>query len=117
MDKRKTTGKNNVIHFISLFSFVNSLNNLKTHELKNRLKTLNRNEIYYISEIIHNFLKGVITVDSVTFQALRLMRSDLHYLVKKSISLKNKHRLITSLRGVNILKLILPFASKLLSPT
>jgi len=114
MDSCKTTGKIKIkrIHQIQLFT--SALLKLNTTELVNRLKLLTNQEIGFICEIVTNFLCGNITVNSIKLRALHTSRHDLHKLVSKTTSNKTKKNLINSLIGLNIVKILLPYANNTL---
>jgi len=108
----KGNQSSSVTHFNSLKKFVSSLLELTTTQLAIRLKSLKNKEIGYISEIVLNFLNGGIRVNANEFHALRRMRTDLHLLSSRKSTNNSKKELLNSLKGLNILKILLPFTQK-----
>jgi len=110
MGKRKRTESAGVSHYHSIGEFVRGLLSLNTAALVKYLKSLKNKEIDYTSEIVLNFLNGRIGTNCNTLKALLRMRNDLHILASKSTSYKNKKLVLNSLRGLNIIKVLLPLA-------
>ena len=99
---------------------------LKIRELVTRLKTLNQlerveyfkkisnNDLDIIEEILLNATRGNIPLTAKAFKILRGTRKYIYNLISNKVSKKNKKQILYSLKGLQIISLILPLVSNLL---
>ena len=79
------------------------------------LSQLNKEHIQCLSEICSNFLKKHLTINPQIINKLRRYKVEIRNIARKKTSLKKKKSILTSKRGGNILSIILPLASSLIS--
>ena len=111
MDRSKIVEKISNSRLFKLKQFIIKLNSL-THS--NRLSYLNNiksDKINLNSEIVLNFLNNKIKTDIKLYTFLKRLKESLHILAKKSKSYISKRQLLSSLKDLQILKLILSLVS------
>ena len=94
-----------------LRSFIIKLTNISHSKRLIYLQTIKPDEIDLISEIILNFLNDNIKVDIKSYTFLKRLKKILYILVRKSKSYILKRKLLSSLKGLQILKILLPLVS------
>ena len=103
------------LHVRQLVNLLNKLKTLKPSERLNYFKNISKSEIKLISEIIHNFLKFNIKSDLKSLSISKRMNKLLYKLSSKRVSYLVKKQLLQTLKGLNILNLIIPLALNTLS--
>ena len=111
MDRFKTVKKISDERLYNLKEFIIKLNSLSHFNRLSYLKTIKSNEIDLISEIVLNFLNSNIKSDVKSYTFLKRLREILYILVNKSKSYISKRKILNSLKGLQILKLLLPLVS------
>ena len=91
------------------------LRKLDPRNRKSLLGQLNKDHIQCLSEIFSNFLKKHLTLNPKIIKKLRHYQSEIREIARKKTSLKKKKGILTSKRGGNILSIILPLATTLIS--
>ena len=79
------------------------------------IEHLQRPQLNCISEIFSNFLKCNLTKKPQVIARLRKHKRDIHRISLKKTPLREKRAILRSRRGGNILNVLLPIASALLS--
>ena len=91
--------------------------NLKHSERINYIDSIVNKEIDILTEIILNFLNGNIKVDTKSFNLLKRLRTELNIIARKKTPYKIKKQNFKSLKGLNILNILLPFTLKVFENT
>ena len=97
-------------HIKKLISFLRKLSQLKHSERLEYMKTITKPEVKLISELVYNFLHSNIKTTRKSLLLLKRLRKYLHQLSKKRISYLIKKKLLQTLKGLNILNIIIPLA-------
>lgn len=110
MDKTKCTRSNELEHFNKLINFLKQITKLSNSERLRYIDKFTNEELNYISEIVLNFLNNKLKTGFIEFNTLKNTRKELHSLVSKSKSYRLKRKLLKTLKGLNILNILLPLA-------
>ena len=114
MDFKITNGKH-LDHFKLMKSFISKILSFKkTTDRLSYLKKITRREIDYVSEIVLNFLKNKIHFAYREFSKLKKIKNFMREFVKNKKAYKIKKSLILSVKGLYLLNVLLPLASKTL---
>lgn len=97
-------------HLTNLKEFVEKLNNLEPSKQIHYIKKLTDQEIDYLSEIVLNFLSSKIKVNIANYQSLKKSKNILYHLASPKKSSKFKKKIFSTLKGLNILNILLPVA-------
>ena len=111
MDNIKTVKEVNDDRLCKLKLFLIKLNKLSHSKRLTYLQTIKPNEIDLISEIVLNFLNDNIKVDIRSYTFLKRLKKTLYILTHKSKSYILKRNLLSTLKGLQILKILLPLVS------
>lgn len=117
MGKRKHDRKIKVNskYFKKILKLVTTLSTLTNSERIAYLSRSKKEEIRIISEIVHNFLKCNIKCDTQSLRRMRRVKKYLYQLASKKISFSSKRQILQSLKGLNILNILLPLVLNTLS--
>ena len=107
--------KLNSSHALKLSRFVRKLLNLSHTERLEYFKTINREEVEFISEIALNFINCNIKHDTKSFSLLKRMKKYIYLLASKKTAISVKKDILKSLKGLNILNILLPLTINLFS--
>ena len=117
MGSKKISGKLKVSssHAIKIISLVRKiLRKTQTERLKFFLK-INENDLNLIVEIIINFLHGNIPYDITSLKLLKRVKKWIYILSSMKTSRSMKRNILSSLKGLQICKIIFPLLMKVLS--
>ncbi len=96
-------------HIDELTSFLKTFSKLSQSERVNYIKNkFSEKEINFFSEIASNFLRGNIKTDSISFKHLKRIKQYIYKLASNKTAKKYKHQLLSSLKGLQILNLLIP---------
>lgn len=109
--KHITNEQNN--HMNKLKKFIKKISKLSHTERIHFLKNIDLLEVNYISEIILNILHGQIKIDFRSHTLLKRMKNYLRKLRSKTVSYKVKKQLLTSIKGLHLLNIIIPYLLKI----
>ena len=98
--------KLNSSHALKLSRFVRKLLNLSHTERLEYFKTINREEVEFISEIALNFINCNIKHDTKSFSLLKRMKKYLYLLTLKKTGKTIKKKIIQSVKGLAILNIL-----------
>lgn len=98
-----------------IVQFIQYIQSLKSSDQQTVLKKINNTQIDYISEICLNFLSSNINTGYTKISLLAKFRNYIHKLSSRSVSYKTKRIIITSLKGLYILKILLPLTLQVLN--
>lgn len=101
-------------HVEKIVQFAKKLLKLSQTERLLYLENIKNNEIDLISEIVLNFLRCNIKSDSESKSILERVKKYLYILASKRKSISIKKKILKSLKGLNILNILLPLALKVL---
>lgn len=104
--------KVNSKRFKKISNFIKTILKLKHSERIIYFKTITKTEIDILSEIVLNFIKTNIKVDSKAYNLLKRLQVEIGKLAKSKVSYKIKREIIRSIKGLNIINILLPFAIK-----
>ena len=104
-----------VKYFRRLKIFAENLANKQPTELISYLKRVTLREIKFITEICINFLKGNISSAYALVDRLKNIKRVIYKLASPKTSIIEKRRIISSLKGVHILKQLAPVILKKLT--
>ena len=110
MGKRKYAGKIklNSLHMRKIIDFAKKINKFSNLEKVDYFKLIKRNEIDLLSEIVLNFIKCNIKHDSSSFKLLYRVKRYVYMLASKKVSTAIKKKILQSVKGLNILNILLP---------
>ena len=111
MDNIKIVKEINDDRLCKLKSFIIKLNKISHSKRLTYLQTIKPDEIDLISEIVLNFLNDNIKIDIKSYTFLKRLKKTLYILARKSKSYILKRKLLSSLKGLQILKILLPLVS------
>ena len=97
--------------FYNLRLFIIKLNKLTNTQRLLYLKTITPDEIDLISEIALNFLNLNIKTDTRSYILLKRLKTVIKCLASKLQSYNSKRKILKSLRGVQMLNILLPLVS------
>jgi hypothetical protein len=110
------TGKRiNEERLIEIINFIKEIENIPLEKRSSYLTKLSNKEIDYITEICFNFLFDRIKIDAGQLQILKRVSEEIRLLAKKNIKYKIKKNILKSIRGINILNILLPLALNVLT--
>ena len=117
MGQQKSFGKIKLsgAHANKLIDFVSKLLKLSHSERLNHFKNITQEEVDFISEIVLNFIQCNIKHDRKSFLLLKRMKKYLYLLACKKTAISIKKKIIHSLKGLNILNILLPLTIDLFS--
>ncbi len=113
MEKSKSTSgyivsKN---HINNLVLFLEKFNKLSQSERVDYIKNNSSEKtINYFSELASNFLKGNIKPNTTSFKHLKRIKNYIYKLASKKTARKYKHKLLSSIKGLQILNILIPLA-------
>ena len=105
----------NGTHANKLIDFVSKLLKLTHTERLNYFKSITKEEVDLISEIVLNFLHCNIKHDRKSFSLLKRMKKYLYLLASKKTAKTIKKKIIQSVKGLAILNILLPLTIDLFS--
>ena len=79
------------------------------------LKNISSREIEIIEEILVNVIKGNIPLNIKVFKLLKRVKKHMYYLISSKVSHGTKKLILSSLKGLQILNLVLPTLQRFLS--
>ena len=109
--KHITNEQNN--HMNKFKKFIKKISNLSHTERIHLKKNIDLVEVNYVSEIILNILQGQIKIDFRSHTLLKRMKNYLRKLRSKSVSYKVKKQLLTTIKGLHLINIIIPYLLKL----
>ena len=117
MDTRKTIKKIELsdTRLDSVKRFVNELTGLNQKQRFEYLKTISNRDIALIREILINVINGNINVGYDRYILLKRVKKYIYKLVSKTTSIKLKKKILASIKGLQILSLVLPLVIEFLS--
>ena len=109
MGKRGDVGKIklNSAHIRKIFVFAKKLLNYSHIEKVEYFKAIKREELDLISEIVLNFIKCIIKHDSNSLKLLHRVKTYMYTIASKKAGVSVKKNILQSLKGLNILNIIL----------
>ena len=112
MDTSKAVRKTKLdsLHIKKLVTLLRQLEKLNQTERLNYMKSITKSEIKLISEIIHNLLNFNTKTDFKSLSILKRVKNYLYKLSSKRSSYLLKKKILKSLKGLNILNIIIPLA-------
>ena len=111
MDNIKIVKEVNDDRLCKLKSFIIKLNKISHSKRLTYLQTIKPDEIDLISEIVLNFLNDNIKIDIRSYTFLKRLKKTLYILTSKTKSYILKRKLLSTLKGLQILKILLPLVS------
>ena len=103
------------LHAKKLVRLLSKLERLNHGERLSYMKSINKTEINLISEIIHNLLNFNIKADFKSLSVLKRVKKYLYKLSSKQVPYLIKKKILNSLKGLNILNILIPLALNTLS--
>ena len=94
---------------------VNELTGLNQKQRFEYLKSISIRDIALIREILINVIKGNISVGYDRYILLKRVKKYIYKLVSKTTSTKLKKKILASIKGLQILSLVLPLVVDFLS--
>ena len=95
--------------------FIIFLNKLPPHKRSKLIDSLTRVHLECIAEICKNFLRKNLTEDLKTIKQLKKYKKEIKDISLKNTSLRKKKKILSTKRGGNILSLLLPLATSIIS--
>ena len=110
MVKRKHASKIrlNSEHVKKLISFIEKILQLSQTERAIYFKSIKSAEIDLVTEIILNFIECNVKHDNSSLQILKRVKNYMYMLASKKTSIALKKKILQSLKGLNILNIVLP---------
>ena len=117
MDTRKTIKKIELsdTRMNSVRGIVNELIRLNQKRRFEYLKSISNRDIALIREILINVINGNINVGYDRYILLKRVKKYIYKLVSKTTSIKLKKKILASIKGLQILSLVLPLVIEFLS--
>ena len=106
--KKSNEVKLNCLRLKTVKNFAKKLFKLINSERLTYMKKISKKEVDIVSELILNFLHGNIRSDQKSIDLLRRIKKCLYLLVNRKSGIKIKRIILSSLKGINILNIILP---------
>ena len=110
MDKGESVIKVDDSHILKLVTFIKKILTLSNTERIKYFRSIIQTEIKLIIEIIRNFLDDNIQVDYKSYNLLKRLKNFLYKLVNKKISIKNKRKLLSTIKGIQTVAILFPLA-------
>ena len=110
MGTRKYVGKIKLasVHMKKIIALAKKIQSFSSTEKVEYFKLVKSDEIDLITEIVLNFIKCNIKYDSNSFKLLERVKSYMYLIASKKVSKSIKKKILQSLKGVNILNILLP---------
>ena len=97
-----------------LHTLLMKLKNLSHSERKVYFVSIPKQELILISEIVLNFLNDRFHVPAFKFKLLKRIKNSIRKLADKKVSLKNKRIILSSIKGLQIINILLPIVLEIL---
>ena len=102
-------------HVKNLLGLLTKLSKLNHSERIVYIKSITKKEIKLISEVIYNLLHFNIKTDFKSLSILKRVKKYLYKLSSKRVSHLIKKKILQTLKGLNILNIVIPLALNTLS--
>ena len=103
--------KNKIEKLCSLFRKLEKMTQVKRREFFSKMC---KTDCVLLSEVALNFLNGRILPDADSFTLLKRCAKQLKLLASKKISIKGKRKILQSIKGLQIITILIPLIKPLL---